>query len=345
MSDYSPQVKTLIILPKVTGGLSMLGSAYIFQDVVRTHKKRGDSVYHRILMGMSVFDFTASLMNFLSSWPTPADTGVYLAAGNTQTCTAAGFFNELGNTVTPVYNASLCMYYVLIIRKSWGERKISRYEALFHAAPLTIGWTFSLVALGFKTFNPAGWNCWLASYPKGCSTEEGTCTRGQHVLIFRWMHYVIIWSAVLVVTAGMLVIWYGVYQQERATAHLTNHRRASVAPPSASPHAYRGGRSSGSNSVPGGDAASSKGGTSASAAGTSAGSSTVRRRTSAPVSKARKVMMQAFYFCGAMYLTWIFTTVRTCICAACFVWRCTFFQTNIDWMADLFLIFRSFSRQ
>ena len=286
MSAFSAQAKTLAIVPKITGGLSMLGSSYIFQDVVRTHKKRGNSVYHRILTGLSVFDFMASLMNFFSTWPIPRNTypPVYGAIGTVGTCTAAGFFNEVGNVCTPIYNASLCIYYVLIIINSWGESRIARYELWFHIVPNFFAWTIGFVALGFQTYNNAGWNCWLASYPKGCNAELGQCTRGEHVFIFRWLHYAIIWSAVSVVTIAMIVIYASVYIQEKSTARFTDHRRGSVMrPPPTTQQANDAGPASLAES--GGSGRTQK------------------------TSKSRKVMEQAFFFCIAMYLTWIFTTV------------------------------------
>jgi hypothetical protein len=309
----------------------MIGSAYIFQDVLRTRKQRGDSVYHRLMMGMSTFDFMASLMNFLSTWPTPTtvEPPVWLAAGTTGTCTAQGFFNELGNICTPVYNATLSIYYVLIIRSGWNERRLCRYEAWFQMVPLVFGFGISLAALGFKNFNNSGWNCWLANYPKGCSESgldgDTTCTRGGHAIVFRWAHFAIIWSAILVSCMSMGLIWSVVYRQEKATEHLTKHRTVAVSHgyathntinhnitsneghrrPSAGPPpdlkvlaADDQSQSYASNPAPSGRRESFV-----------KLQPRVRSKTPTKTTKARKVMIQAAYFCGAMVLTWIFTTV------------------------------------
>jgi len=154
--------------------------------------------------------------------------------------------------------------------------------------PNFFAWTIGFVALGFQTYNNAGWNCWLASYPKGCNAELGQCTRGEHVFIFRWLHYAIIWSAVLVVTIAMIVIYASVYIQEKSTARFTDHRRGSVMrPPPTTQQANDAGPASLAES--GGSGRTQK------------------------TSKSRKVMEQAFFFCIAMYLTWIFTTVTRLI--------------------------------
>merc|ERR1719197_478155 len=97
--------KALALVPKCTGSLSLVGSLFIMQDVIRDKRKRSESVYHRIMLGLSLFDSFASVVNVLSTWPTPMDQAdrIFLASGSTETCTAQGFFNELGNITTPLY--------------------------------------------------------------------------------------------------------------------------------------------------------------------------------------------------------------------------------------------------
>lgn len=214
MNDYSSQSKTLALLPKFTGFLSLLGSLFIFQDVV-FHKKPIHRVYHRLVLGLSCSDMLASIVNILSTWPIPeGTTGVYLASGTTQTCTAQGFFNELGNLATPIYNASLCAYYVLVIRNSWAEDRIrTRAEPWMHIMPIAIAFTIAILGIPFTLYNNSGWLCWIAAYPAHCQ-DDGTCTRGEHADIFRWVHYAIIWTAILSVTVGMYSIYRKVRHQE-----------------------------------------------------------------------------------------------------------------------------------
>jgi len=254
--SYTARQRTLALLPKFTGSLSLMGSAFIFQDVV-LHRKPIHRVYHRLVLGLSCADMLASVVNILSTWPIPEGSeGVYLASGTTQTCTAQGFFNELGNLATPLYNASLCVYYVLVIRQSWVEDHIrSKAEPFMHAIPVTISLTIAILGLPFKLYNNSGWLCWIAAYPVGCQAD-GTCTRGEHADIFRWVHYAIIWSAILSVTVGMYSIYRNVRTQERIQSEEMD-----------------------SDEI-------------------------VHRST-----KSKKVAIQAALFVGALYLTWIFTTI------------------------------------
>lgn len=255
MSTYTNKAKTLALLPKFTGLFSVLGSFFIFQDVV-LHKKSVQRVYHRLVLGLSCADMVASFINILSTWPIPADsTGVFLASGTTQTCIAQGFFNELGNLATPLYNASLCAYYVLVIRNGWAEDQIrQKAEPFMHFFPVAIAFTIAILGIPFTLYNNSGWLCWIAPYPSGCQGDE--CERGKHANIFRWVHYAIIWSAILTVTVGMYSIYRKVRQQERAQSRDSDDDVA------------RRGR------------------------------------------KSKKVAIQAGLFVGALYITWIFTTVR-----------------------------------
>jgi len=222
--SFSPTQKTLAILPKFTGFLSLMGSLFIFQDVV-IHKRPISRVYYRIMLGLSCSDMIASTVNIFSTWPIPPDSGNFLASGTTATCTAQGFFNELGNLATPLYNASLCAYYVLIIRQAWSEDRIRvRAEPFMHAIPILIALTIAILGLPFTLYNNSGWLCWIAKYPKGCSGSE--CTRGVHADIFRWVHYAIIWSAIIGVTVGMYLIYLKVKSFDRREAEENNEEVA-----------------------------------------------------------------------------------------------------------------------
>lgn len=214
----------LALLPKFTGFLSLMGSTFIFQDIV-CHK-HFHRVYHRLVLGLSVSDMIASIVNILSTWPIPEGTAnVYLASGTTQTCTAQGFFNELGNLATPLYNTSLCAYYVLVVRNGWVEERIRRkVEPIMHVIPIIIASTIAILGLVFDLYNASGWLCWIANYPQGCSGDE--CERGEYSDIFRWVHYAIIWTAIILVTVGMLSIYFKVRDYERELAQESNDEAA-----------------------------------------------------------------------------------------------------------------------
>lgn len=105
--QYSWQEKWLAITPKPFAILSMIGSICIIKHIFTSPKRLvRTSTFHRILLGLSTVDLTTSFNVFLGTWPIPVDTpGVYLASGNAGTCTAQGFWIQLG-VGAPLYNAS-----------------------------------------------------------------------------------------------------------------------------------------------------------------------------------------------------------------------------------------------
>ncbi len=63
-------LRTTVIAPKISAGLSIVGSAYIVQDVLRNPNKRTKSIYHRLMVGLSIADILVSFFFwFLTSWP------------------------------------------------------------------------------------------------------------------------------------------------------------------------------------------------------------------------------------------------------------------------------------
>ncbi|KAL3815478.1 hypothetical protein ACHAXA_000715 [Cyclostephanos tholiformis] len=212
-------------------------------------------VYHRLVLGLSCAELIASFVFVLSTWPIPETQGAYLASGNTRTCTAQGFLNELGNMAAPLYNMSLCAYYVLVVRMGWIEERIrSNAEPYMHAMPIAISSIISITGLPFEIYNDAGFLCWMAAYPTGCQSDDA-CTRGIRANVFRWVHSGIIWSAIFLIALGMYSIYRKVREEERMQSRDDD------------------------------------------------GAEDSRGR------KSRQVAKQALLFVGALYLTWIFTTI------------------------------------
>ena len=176
----------------------------------------------------------------------------------------------------------LCLYYLLIIRNGWSESHIRRIEPYLHVAPLVVGWTMGIVGLPLTLYNPSGWLCWYAPYPGNCLNDADIpCERGELAFVFRWVHYGIIWSAIFCVTVGMFLIYRKVYINEAKTKRFRKHVHPDE---KGNPrHARR--------------------------------FSLINRQENAlreqekAAGRSRKVANQAMLFVGALYLTWLFTTV------------------------------------
>ena len=92
MTFSSRQQIVLAIVPKISGGISMVGSAWIVIEVLTTGEKRRN-VYNRLLLAISCIDLLTSAWYFASTWPMPEGTEqIYGARGTIGTCNAQGFF-------------------------------------------------------------------------------------------------------------------------------------------------------------------------------------------------------------------------------------------------------------
>jgi hypothetical protein len=137
--------KFLVWLPRLSGVLSLIGSAYIIRDIASTQRRNGIrmNVYFELMLCMSIFDICSSAAWMFSSLPVPTinkyseRTAVYGAKGTEATCTLQGFFVQLGFTGI-FYNLALSFYYLLMIRYGWREDKLRKALPYFRLA-LVVG--------------------------------------------------------------------------------------------------------------------------------------------------------------------------------------------------------------
>jgi hypothetical protein len=214
MSMRLAQQKALALVPKVTGGASLLSSLVVISLLVRKRRRRrrqradGDAtstgntkkttpVYHRLLLGMAAADVSSSFWLSLSTWPIPKSTGILWAVGNERTCTFQGFFTQFGIS-SPLYNVSLSVYYLLVIRYSWKEEDLRKIEPWLHVLP--VGWAAStaLAGLGVDLFHSANLWCFIA--PNSDDSNNAN--------IYRWaFFYGPLWTAILIVTIQLFLVF------------------------------------------------------------------------------------------------------------------------------------------
>ena len=183
--EYSSKQVAIAIVPKVSATLSIFGSAYILQYILRRPEKRS-SVFSRLMVSLSVSDVVASICFFLTTWPVPAGTpGAYGAVGTTQTCTAQGFFGQAAYLCTPLYNGMLAFYYLLVIRYQWREDQLKRIEPFLLIIPPLVALCVAVAGLILDLYNFANFICWIAPLPWGCldsarhGPDDANCIRGD----------------------------------------------------------------------------------------------------------------------------------------------------------------------
>ncbi|KAL7526475.1 hypothetical protein ACHAWF_001785 [Thalassiosira exigua] len=229
----TPQEIALAIIPHITGGLSMLGSAYITFTVLSNEKKRGKT-YHRLLVAMSLSDIVSSFSYFLSTWPIPqvGHEGVggwskacdgcspyhYASVGTDATCAAQGFGMQFGMMTTATYNVMLAIHYLLTIRWSFSEARLkSKVEPYMLAIPPLIGLALSLPEIFLNYYNNTNLWCWIKA---SWEYEDAV----QRTYDARWSFaYGPLWAFIVCITLTQIYLWWTVKKIERKTMRYTSY--------------------------------------------------------------------------------------------------------------------------
>ena len=199
------------------------------------------------------------------------------ASGNQATCTAQGFFTQF-SIATVVYNGFLSLYYLLVIKYKWSDKKLSQkhFEIIAHVTSLGFGLLTCIVCASLGLFNPIGWDCWISAYPLGCNQSwkarfalddnyEPNCERGDNANLYQWLFfYIPLWC--IIVAAALQT--FSIVREYRSTTKKTSAYRAS-----------------------------------------SAVSANQERKNSVYMQKDKLIITQAFFYVGSFLVAWIFPTV------------------------------------
>ena len=125
------------------------GSSLMIVSVLQDGQKR-KKVIGELIIFLCGFDIIGSLGYAFTSLPTPEEDYIHGAVGNEASCTAQGFFIQIG-TISLYINVSIAFYYLLIIRFSWRERKLklSWFYYMLFIVPILIGAIFAFAGIPF----------------------------------------------------------------------------------------------------------------------------------------------------------------------------------------------------
>lgn len=186
--EYGPKSIVLFFVPVVSGSLSLVCSLFICFIILRDHQYKLKRVYYRLLLGVSIFDAISSAGIIPSALMVPRqDEPFWGNHGNRITCNFQGFLSVIGGFCTPIYNAGLCLFFLLTIRHSLPEERFRKggYELACHLFGILLGPTYGTLAASFGLLNPViAWQrCSVARYPDDCHSKErgGNCIRGGSV--------------------------------------------------------------------------------------------------------------------------------------------------------------------
>jgi hypothetical protein len=213
-------------IPKLSGIISILGSAYILSDILipkplssatttttmAASSSRGWSewcsrlsVFQQLIVCISCCDILGSIGFVLSTIPMPVEnkygepTGTPGAQGNDATCILQGSLIQFSFTGV-LYQISLSTYYLLVICYNWSESRIRKQILWYLHIPLVVGLALTLAGIPF--YQDIVWLCWIAPPPLAESY--------RNTIIFG---YVPIGTAALVATGNMLFVYCKVRKQ------------------------------------------------------------------------------------------------------------------------------------
>ena len=139
--------------PRITGSISIVCSGYVIVDVVRNPKKRKESVYHRVMVGLSASDIIFSITWILTTLPMPAG-HLPSSIGTLRSCDAVGFLNLLSSISTSMYNCSLATFYLYQLKKNLPQSKMKQKEKWLLIAPWVPGMIAAIIGLATDSYGP-----------------------------------------------------------------------------------------------------------------------------------------------------------------------------------------------
>ena len=214
----------LLCTARFSSSLSLLGSLTIIFMILRRRKIRLALIHNRLLLGVSTLDIIASIsLEVGTAAVVPSYTSyVYGASGTDVSCKTQGFLCMLLLGI-PVYNASLCIYYLAVIKYDVKEHILQKYEKYMHGIPIFIALSLAVSALWLDLYQSTNYLviCWI---------PDGIRDVPMKLFIWKVITLVIIQLSFVVIFFTMAGVYYTVRQQSNVMQQYQNNYfpRASV---------------------------------------------------------------------------------------------------------------------
>mmetsp|Transcript_26890 Transcript_26890/g.40699 ORF Transcript_26890/g.40699 Transcript_26890/m.40699 type:complete len:368 (-) Transcript_26890:171-1274(-) len=212
-------------LPHFSGSASVIGSFILIVTIICSRRRRSHP-YHRLMLGMSFYDIFMSFFMAMAVWVHPEnscwDANDCQKVGTVASCTAYGFFYQLGAVTIPLYNVALATYIAFATKDHFTNNPSShrRFDLVFHLVILVVGVTQAIIPLILEDYNPYDWLCMVVPWGQD---ENGNYLRGNltTMIIYAYMNLIVVVVASCYVTAAMIYTFCTVVfkpdQQSRGT--------------------------------------------------------------------------------------------------------------------------------
>jgi hypothetical protein len=125
-----------------------------------------------------------------------------------------GFLMQFLNITSIVYNGFLSVYYLLVIKYRFPDRKFKKAEKWFHIIPWSFGIVTAIIPAALKLYNPARWNCWISTDYKNPDDPRKELVLALQLAIF----YVPLWITITLSGVCMFMIYQYVRKTELRTS-------------------------------------------------------------------------------------------------------------------------------
>ena len=206
-----------VIFLRTVGMMTVLGSGYIIQDVVKDEARR-KRTKNKIMLFMSICDFLHAFDNsVLGPAMVPKGIGVPGAAGNHFTCDVQGFVAYATGAASGMYNVSLALCYLLMVRYEYSDEQLRALEPYFLRIPLFLSLLMAITGLPFGIYNLHRMACFINTSPLDCDHMGSPveCERGELYNYWYTISSVFIGLGTCVIVFCMVKMYTAVLQQER----------------------------------------------------------------------------------------------------------------------------------
>ena len=210
--------RALVIVLRIAGTLSVLGACYIIEDIVKDAARR-KATKNRIMVLMSACDFLNQFLNsVIGPAMVPKGIGVPGAVGNQFTCDIQGFLAYVTGAASGLYNVSLAICYLLMVRYRNTDEQLRKLEPYFLYSPIIMCLLMSIAGLPCQIYNfGGGLTCFIGASPIECDNAESPieCERGKMYIYWNYANVVVIFSSACTISFCMIKIYSAVLQQDR----------------------------------------------------------------------------------------------------------------------------------
>lgn len=233
---YEKHSVIMIWMVKFGGFLSMIATVFTMRDIL-TRFLHGETIR---LTSKLIFEWALAALGasfwsaFLSSWMVPVESGIYMASGNTVTCTVQGFLDSFFYGVTVLTYTVLAITYCFLAKfKRKDELPMSRNLMLILGVSPTICFFLALAPLFDQAYNYTELHiCGIAEYPMGCISDltPFECERGENARQMWISRFFIVCLANLLIIISVVILIRSVLAREnRMIRYEGSARRSSVA--------------------------------------------------------------------------------------------------------------------